>query len=130
MRDILAVVSTGRLLSSQRMLANKSEQRRNRSDRTTSEEPRMSRGRLVRSGGLALPCSLVVLGCSPTVDIGGVYFPGWLMSTMLGITTAYGIVSALGRNEGSRDLADSGLFFVGLVAFVALSIWWLFFRGF
>jgi hypothetical protein len=71
-----------------------------------------------------------MLGCSPTVDIGGVYFPGWLMSTMLGIATAYGIVSALGRNEGSRDLADSGLFFVGLVAFVALSIWWLFFRGF
>jgi len=69
-------------------------------------------------------------GCSPTVDIVGVYFPGWLVSTVAGLVLAYGIVFGLSRRPQTRELADSGLLFLGLVAGIALTAWWVFFSGF
>ena len=131
MRDVLAGFPTDHLLSSTRSVANPTEGRRDRASRQMREEsPMKHRAPLLPSGGLAIASSVVMLGCSPTVDIGGVYFPGWLVSTTIGIVVAYGIVSVLARSEASRELADSGLFFVGLIALIALSTWWLFFRGF
>ena len=69
-------------------------------------------------------------GCSPTVDVAGVYFPGWLVSTAAGVVLAYGIVFGLSRRPQTRELADSGLLFLGLVAGIALLAWWVFFSGF
>ena len=77
---------------------------------------------------LLLPAALG--GCAPIVNVSGVYFPGWLVSAVSGVAVSYGVVVWLGRRPRGRDLADSGLFFVGLVAVVALSIWWLCFSGF
>ena len=57
------------------------------------------------------------------VDVGGVYFPGWLVSTVGGVVVSYGVVSWLGRGERTRQLADSGLFFVGLIAAGALMVY-------
>jgi len=64
------------------------------------------------------------------VDVAGVYFPGWLVSTVIGVVAAYGIVFGLGRNANVRKLADSGLFFISLVVAIALIVWWLLFSGF
>jgi len=64
------------------------------------------------------------------IDVAGVYFPGWLVSTLLGVVAAYGIVLVLGRGAKSRPLADSGLFFVSLVVGIALAFWWACFSGF
>jgi len=64
------------------------------------------------------------------VDVEGVYFPGWLVSTIVGVIASYGIVFSLGRNSNTRILGDSGLFFVSLVVSIALIIWWIFFSGF
>ena len=66
-------------------------------------------------------------GCAPTLDVLGVYFPGWLVSTVIGVAGSYGIVAWLGRRPGTRALADSGLFFIGLlVAIVSLALFnWL-----
>lgn len=69
-------------------------------------------------------------GCAPTLDVGGVYFPGWLVSTVVGVLAAYGILLALGRSERARPLADSGLFFVSMVVGIALAVWWVCFSGF
>jgi hypothetical protein len=69
-------------------------------------------------------------GCSPTVDLAGVYFPGWLVSTVAGLAAAYGIVLWLGRLPAARGLAESGLFFVSLVVSIALAVWWACFSGF
>jgi hypothetical protein len=46
------------------------------------------------------------------------------------VVSAYVIVLALSRKPRTRELADSGIFFLGLVAGVALTVWWLFFSGF
>ncbi|MGI9591424.1 MAG: YtcA family lipoprotein [Myxococcota bacterium] len=71
-----------------------------------------------------------VAGCAPSVNILGVYFPGWLVSTVTGVVTSYGIVLWLARRPASRELADSGLFFVSLVLGIALAVWWVFFSSF
>jgi len=79
---------------------------------------------------LAFLLPAVLGGCTPILDVSGVYFPGWLVSAVSGVAVSYGVVVWLGRWPGGRDLADSGLFFVGLVAVVALGVWWLCFSGF
>ncbi|MBW2374090.1 MAG: hypothetical protein JRF70_16305 [Deltaproteobacteria bacterium] len=69
-------------------------------------------------------------GCAPTLDVLGVFFPGWLVSTVIGVITSYGIVVWLSRHSGTRALADSGLFFVSLLVGIALATWWVLFGGF
>jgi len=69
-------------------------------------------------------------GCAPVIDVAGVYFPGWLVSTLLGVAAAYGIVLVLGRSPKVLPLADSGIFFVSLVVGIALAVWWVSFSGF
>ena len=79
---------------------------------------------------VALLGLLAPAGCAPTVNVAGVYFPGWLVSTVTGVVVSYGVVFWLGRRPASRELADSGLFFVSLVVGIAFALWWLFFSGF
>ena len=69
-------------------------------------------------------------GCAPSLDVLGVFFPGWLVATMIGVAGSYGIVVWLGRRPGTRALAESGFFFLGLLASVALASWWVLFSGF
>ena len=69
-------------------------------------------------------------GCEPSLNILGVYFPGWLVSAVAGLAVAYALVWWLGRRTSSRPLAQSGLFFCGLTVMLALLNWWIFFSGF
>ena len=69
-------------------------------------------------------------GCTPNLNILGVYFPGWLVSGVAGLAVAYALVWWLGRRPSSRALAQSGLFFCGLTVMLALLNWWIFFSGF
>ena len=69
-------------------------------------------------------------GCAPTLDVLGVFFPGWLVSTAIGVVTSYGIVVWLSRYSGTRALADSGLLFLSLLVGIALAAWWVLFSGF
>ena len=90
---------------------------------------------MARRGGWQQKATVLVaqtatVGCAPTVDVLGVYFPGWLVAGVTSVGVAYAIVSLLGRRPASRELADSGLFFVGLVASVALTVWWVCFSRF
>jgi hypothetical protein len=71
-----------------------------------------------------------LVGCAPTVEVLGVYFPGWLVSTITGVASAYGLVYWLGRRSGARTLAESGVFFVSLTVGIALVVWLLFFSRF
>jgi hypothetical protein len=76
-------------------------------------------------------CTLVAIGgCAPSVDLVGVYFPGWLVSVVTGVVGAYGIVIWLARRPDRKALADSGLLFLGLLVSIALVVWWIFFSGF
>jgi hypothetical protein len=69
-------------------------------------------------------------GCAPTLDVAGVYFPGWLVSAVTGVFVSYLVVVWLGRLPGTRRLADSGLLFVGLVECIAIVVWWAGFSRF
>lgn len=69
-------------------------------------------------------------GCEPIVNVAGVYFPGWLVSTVVGVVSSYGTVVILGQNPKTRRLGDSGIFFISLVVGIALCVWWVFFDRF
>ena len=73
---------------------------------------------------------LALTACEPTVDVAGVYFPGWLVSAATGVVVAYSLVLWLGRRPAARQLADSGLLLSSLVAGIALAVWWVAFGGF
>jgi hypothetical protein len=70
------------------------------------------------------------LGCAPTVNVLGVYFPAWLISAVVGLVAAYALVTWLGRRPAQRALAQSGLFFCSLTVVVGLIVWWVVFSGF
>lgn len=70
------------------------------------------------------------VGCQPTVNVLGVYFPPWLVSGVAGLLFAYGTVWFLGRRPGTRRLAQSGLLFCSLTVIVGLLLWWLLFSSF
>lgn len=70
------------------------------------------------------------IACAPVVDVAGVYFPGWLVSAVTGLMLAYVIVLVLGRAAPTKELAQSGLFFVGLTVGIALTVRLACFSGF
>jgi hypothetical protein len=72
----------------------------------------------------------VAMGCQPSVNVLGVYFPPWLVSAFAGLAVAYGTVWLLGRTPGTRTLAQSGLLFCSLTVIVGLLLWWLLFSSF
>ena len=77
-----------------------------------------------------VPALAVLLGCAPTANVLGVYFPAWLISAVVGLVAAYALVWWLGRRPGVRSLAQSGLLFCSLTLIVSLVVWWVFFSGF
>lgn len=74
--------------------------------------------------------SFASAGCSPIVEVGGVYFPGWLVSAVAGVVLAYLSVWWLARRRSARSLGESGVFFVSLTLATALCVWWIFFSRF
>ena len=72
----------------------------------------------------------ISVGCAPTVNVLGVYFPGWLVSAVVGLVAAYALVWWMGRRPGQRALAQSGLLFCSLTVVVGLLTWWIFFSHF
>lgn len=92
-----------------------------------------STSRRARPGALGATSALGLasaLGCAPTVNVLGVYFPAWLISAVVGLVSAYGLIWWLGRRPRQRALAQSGLLFCSLTVTVAMLTWWLFFSAF
>jgi hypothetical protein len=81
----------------------------------------------LRNVAAAAPTLLVGLGCAPTVNVAGVYFPGWLVSATVGLGVAYGVVRWLASRPGTRTLGQSGVLFCSLTASVSLLLWWILF---
>jgi ABC-type Na+ efflux pump permease subunit len=92
------------------------------------KQVRRAGGQSVAAVFLMAPFS--ALGCAPTVNVLGVYFPAWLVSAVIGLICAYALVAWLGRRPEQRELAQSGLFFCSLTVVVSLLNWWIFFRDF
>ena len=64
------------------------------------------KGRARRRVRVALPIALGAsgLGCTPTLQIAGVYFPAWLVSAVIGIALSYATVRGLSEVEATREL--------------------------
>jgi hypothetical protein len=69
-------------------------------------------------------------GCAPTLDVLGVYFPAWLVSTIVGVVVAYAVVRVFSGREALRSLGQSALFFCSLAVSIAMLTWWVFFSAF
>ena len=98
-----------------------------------SKQPGPGAARRARGNALGNALAVVAAmatGCTPNLNILGVYFPGWLVSGVAGLVVAYALVWWLGRRPSSRALGQSGLFFCGLTLVLALLNWWIFFSGF
>ena len=78
----------------------------------------------------ACAAALSFAGCAPSLDVLGVYFPGWLVCAIAGLVASYLLVWWLGRRRGTRSLAESGLFFLSVATGVSISLWWIFFSRF
>ena len=90
-------------------------------------DPRASQ----RAAGSALcVVAATAVGCEPSLNILGVYFPGWLVSGVVALVVTYALVWWLGRRPGARVLAQSGLFFCSLTVMLALLVWWICFSDF
>ena len=70
------------------------------------------------------------LGCAPTVNILGTYFPPSLVSALIGLTVSYGIVRSLASRPSLRALAQSALFFGSLAVITSYIAWWGLFSDF
>lgn len=70
------------------------------------------------------------MGGNPTVEILGVYFPAWIAAATIALLLSYLCVRWLGSRPSTRELGQSGLFFVGLTLASAMTVWWVFFSGF
>lgn len=78
---------------------------------------------------IAVACmlSVTLTACNPTIDLYGVYAPGWLVAGAAGFVLSYVSVGVLARFGSSKPLADSGLFFCSLGAILAYLVWLGFF---
>ena len=86
---------------------------------------------LARRSAIVLTVFLsAALGCAPTVNVLGVYFPPWLLSAVAGLVAAYAALWWLGRRPGTRALAQSGLLFCSLTVVLGLLAWWGLFSRF
>jgi hypothetical protein len=89
-------------------------------------EPRRNRDSWRRIVAMSL-LSVTLTACNPTIDLYGVYAPGWLVAGAAGFVLSYISVGVLARFGSSRLLADSGLFFCSFGTILAYLVWLGFF---
>ena len=93
---------------------------------STRCEPRCNRDSWRRIVVMSL-LSVTLTACNPTIDLYGIYAPGWLVSGGAGFVLSYMSVGVMARFGSSRPLADSGLFFCSLGTILAYLVWLGFF---
>lgn len=92
---------------------------------------RVAQWRRMLVSALALSALLAsAIGCTPTVNILGTYFPPSLVSAAIGLIASYLVVRLLARRSPLRQLAQSSLFFGSLTVIVGFLAWWSLFREF
>jgi hypothetical protein len=92
----------------------------------TGREPRRDRNSARRTVMMSM-LAMTLTACNPTINLYGVYAPGWLVAGAAGFVLSYLSVGVLARFGSSRPLADSGLFFCSLGTILAYFVWLGFF---
>jgi uncharacterized membrane protein YraQ (UPF0718 family) len=73
--------------------------------------------------------SLFVTSCSrnPNVEIVGSYFPGWMISLVLGVLLSYGAHSVLRKHGLTYMVGHPAIVYPGLVVLFTCLLWLCFF---
>jgi len=76
---------------------------------------------------LAIP--FAVAGCTNAVEIGGAYFPAWLICSIAGLCGASMAHAAMARSGFGRFIEPRRLAFPSIGVLIALFVYLLFFRS-
>jgi hypothetical protein len=92
----------------------------------------MSRDELrhLKALSVSFVLSLAAMGCSPTVNVLGTYFPSPLVCGAIGLFTSYAVVRALATHPPLRPLAQSLLLFLSITVLSGFVAWWSLFSAF
>jgi hypothetical protein len=71
---------------------------------------------------------LLVAGCDPVFDIGGSFFPSWMVCLIVGVVLAAGLRLVLVRIGVEPHLGPLPLVYGCLAALLTMSTWLVFFR--
>ena len=81
-------------------------------------------------GGFPTLLALVILpGCSSTINIGGAYFPAWLLSTLIGFLLTAIVRLGLFRAGIDSWIQPRAIAYPCLALFFILLTYYLFFRS-
>lgn len=87
--------------------------------------------RMQRSRWAILPllfCSLGMAGCDPLFDIGGAYFPGWIMAALIALVVTLAIRWILVSLRLNEHMWLRSLAYIGLFAALSITSWLILFR--
>lgn len=73
-------------------------------------------------------CSLGMAGCDPLFDIGGAYFPGWIMAVLIALGLTLAIRWVLVHFRLNEYLWLRSLAYIGLFTALSITSWLIFFR--
>lgn len=77
---------------------------------------------------LLAPGIFVLGGCDPIFDVGGAFFPSWILAAMVGLLTTVLVRAGLVRSRINDRLFGHGFAYLGLFTGVSILIWIWFFR--
>lgn len=72
--------------------------------------------------------SLFLAGCDPVFDIGGSFFPSWMVCMIVGVVLAIALRLVLARIGVEPHLGPLPLVYGCLAALLTMSTWLVFFR--
>jgi len=81
--------------------------------------------RLYLTAGASVFCAT---GCSPTLSVGGAYYPAWLVCIASGVIGAMIGRAILIKAGWDSSLKPRALVYPALAGLVSLIVWFLFFR--
>lgn len=95
------------------------------SARSIGQDCRRSRRALLFVG---TPCLLFLGGCDPIFDVGGAFFPAWILAAFIGLVLTGLIRAGLVHWGIDRRLFGGGFAYIGLFACLSILAWLWFFR--
>ena len=73
-------------------------------------------------------CTLGMAGCDPLFDIGGAYFPGWIMAALIAVGLTVAIRWVLVGLRLNEHLWLRSLAYIGLFTALSITSWLILFR--
>ena len=90
--------------------------------------PRGHAGRRRAAIRFLAPGVLLLGGCDPIFDVGGAFFPSWILAVVVGLVATAVVREVLVRFRIDERLFGRGFAYLGLFTCVSILVWIWFFR--